>query len=70
LRQYGGFDYLRDHWRALHIQNPFWVGREMFAVCPKFSGSRYYGKGGGVSQNRGISEILQRTSDQNIKIVI
>ncbi|MDR1023992.1 MAG: DUF3791 domain-containing protein [Prevotellaceae bacterium] len=40
LRQYGGLDYLREHWWALHIQNPFWVEREMFAVCRKNGGLR------------------------------
>jgi len=40
LRQYGGFDYLKNHWWALHIQNPFWVEREMFAVCRKNGGLR------------------------------
>ncbi|MDR2804554.1 MAG: hypothetical protein LBB85_02780, partial [Dysgonamonadaceae bacterium] len=36
LRQYGDFDYLKNHWWALHIQNPFGVAREMFAVCRKW----------------------------------
>ena len=40
LRQYGGFDYLKNHWWALHIQNPFWVEREMFAVCRRNGGLR------------------------------
>ena len=40
LRQYGGFDYLKNNWWALHIQNPFWVEREMFAVCRKNGGLR------------------------------
>ena len=40
LRQYGGFDYLKNHWWALHIQNPFWVERELFAVCRKNGGLR------------------------------
>jgi hypothetical protein len=40
LRKYGGFDYLRDNWWALHIQNPFWVEREMFVVCRRNGGLR------------------------------
>ena len=38
LRQYGGFDYLKNNWWALHIQNPCQVERELFAVCRKNGG--------------------------------
>ncbi|OAV75178.1 hypothetical protein Barb7_01220 [Bacteroidales bacterium Barb7] len=33
LKKYGGIDYVFNNWRALHIDNPFWVVREMFDVC-------------------------------------
>ena len=38
LKQYGGWDYLCNHWWALHTENPFWVEREMFAVCRRNGG--------------------------------
>jgi hypothetical protein len=33
LKKYGGLDYIFNHWKALHTDNPFWVVREMFDVC-------------------------------------
>jgi hypothetical protein len=33
LKKYGGLDYVFNNWWALHIDNPFWVVREMFDVC-------------------------------------
>ena len=33
LKKYGGIDYIFECWWALHIDNPFWVVREMFDVC-------------------------------------
>jgi hypothetical protein len=33
LKKYGGLDYVFKNWWALHIDNPFWVVREMFDVC-------------------------------------
>jgi len=33
LKQYGGLDYLREHWWALHTDNPFWAVRELFEIC-------------------------------------
>jgi hypothetical protein len=40
LHKYGGLKHLINHWWALHIQNPFWVERELFAVCRKNGGLR------------------------------
>ena len=33
LKQYGGMDYIRDHWWALHTDNPFWAVRDIFEIC-------------------------------------
>ena len=38
LKQYGGLDYLREHWWALHTDNPFWAVREMFEICRQNGG--------------------------------
>jgi hypothetical protein len=38
LKQYGGLDYVFNNWWALHIDNPFWVVREMFDVCKRNGG--------------------------------
>jgi hypothetical protein len=40
LKKYGGLDYMFANWRALHIDNPFWVVREMFDVCYRNGGLR------------------------------
>jgi hypothetical protein len=40
LKKYGGLDYLFNNWWALHIDNPFWVVREMFDVCYRNGGLR------------------------------
>jgi hypothetical protein len=33
LKQYGGIDYLNEHWWALHTDNPVWAIRDMAHVC-------------------------------------
>ena len=33
LKKYGGLDYVFNNWWALHIDNPYWVVREMLDVC-------------------------------------
>jgi hypothetical protein len=33
LKQYGGLDFLNEHWWALHTDNPYWAIREMAQVC-------------------------------------
>lgn len=38
LKQYGGLDYLYEHWWALHTDNPFWVVRDLFEVCRRNGG--------------------------------
>jgi len=38
LKQYGGLDYLREHWWALHTDNPFWAVRDLFEICRQNGG--------------------------------
>ena len=38
LKKYGGIDYLRECWWALHVDNPFWAVRDMFEVCRQNGG--------------------------------
>ena len=38
LKQYGGLDYLHEHWWALHTDNPFWAVRDMFEICRQNGG--------------------------------
>ena len=38
LKQYGGIDYLREHWWALHTDNPFWAVRDLFEICRQNGG--------------------------------
>jgi hypothetical protein len=33
LKQYGGIDYLNQHWWALHTDTPYWAVRSMFQIC-------------------------------------
>jgi hypothetical protein len=33
LKKYGGLEYAFNNWRALHMDNPYWVVREMLDVC-------------------------------------
>jgi hypothetical protein len=38
LKQYGGIDFLREHWWALHTDNPFWAVRDLFDICQQNGG--------------------------------
>jgi hypothetical protein len=38
LKKYGGMDYIRECWQALHIDNPFWALRDIYKVCRKNGG--------------------------------
>ena len=38
LKQYGGIDYLRENWWALHTDNPFWAVRDIFEICRQNGG--------------------------------
>jgi hypothetical protein len=33
LKQYGGIDYLRENWWALHTDNPLYAVRDMYDIC-------------------------------------
>lgn len=33
LQQYGGLDFLFEHWWALHTDNPMWAVRDLYEVC-------------------------------------
>jgi hypothetical protein len=38
LEQYGGFDFLITHWRALHTDNKYWALLDIFDVCRQNGG--------------------------------
>jgi hypothetical protein len=38
LKQYGGLDFIHEHWWALHIDNPRHVLREIFDLCKENGG--------------------------------
>ncbi|MDR0605675.1 MAG: DUF3791 domain-containing protein [Bacteroidales bacterium] len=40
LKKYGGWDYLNEHWWALHTDNPFWAVRDIFEICKENGGMR------------------------------
>jgi hypothetical protein len=40
LKKYGGLEHLFSNWWALHIDNPFWVVRELLDVCYRNGGLR------------------------------
>jgi hypothetical protein len=40
LREYGGFDYLRNHWWALHTDNEIWAVHDIYEVCRNNGGLR------------------------------
>lgn len=40
LKRYGGMNYISDCWWALHIDNPFWVVRDIYKVCRNNGGYR------------------------------
>jgi hypothetical protein len=40
LQAYGGLDYLRKHWWALHTDTPYWAVRSMFNICRSNGGAR------------------------------
>ncbi len=33
LKQYGGLDYLNEHWWTLHTEDPFWSVRALYKEC-------------------------------------
>jgi hypothetical protein len=40
LKKYGGIDYLRENWWALHTDNPFWAVRDLFEICRRNGGMK------------------------------
>jgi hypothetical protein len=40
LKNYGGLDYLFEHWWVLHADNPFWAVRDLYEICYKNGGLR------------------------------
>jgi hypothetical protein len=39
LKQYGGLDYIREHWWALHTYNQIHSARSVLEVCQRNGGS-------------------------------
>ena len=33
LKKYGGWDFLNEHWWALHTDSTFWAVRSMYNIC-------------------------------------
>jgi hypothetical protein len=33
LKEYGGLEFLNEHWWALHTDNSFWAVRDLYEVC-------------------------------------
>ncbi len=40
LKKYGGIDYLRENWWALHTDNPFWAVRDLYEICSRNGGMK------------------------------
>jgi len=40
LKQYGGLDFIFEHWWALHTDNPFWAVRDIYEICRQNGGRR------------------------------
>lgn len=40
LKKYGGWDYLTQHWWALHTDSTFYAVRDIFNVCRSNGGLR------------------------------
>jgi hypothetical protein len=38
LKKYGGLDYIRKHWWALHTDNPYYAVLDIFDICKKNGG--------------------------------
>jgi hypothetical protein len=38
LKQYGGLDFLYEHWWALHIDNEYWALHDLCHVCHENGG--------------------------------
>ncbi|MDR0836281.1 MAG: DUF3791 domain-containing protein [Tannerella sp.] len=40
LKKYGGWDFLNEHWWALHTDNPFYTVDYLYQICYKNGGMR------------------------------
>ena len=40
LKQYGGFDFINQHWWALHADNVLYALNDIYEVCHKNGGRR------------------------------
>ena len=40
LKKYGGWDFLNEHWWALHTDSTFWAVRSIYNVCYQNGGLR------------------------------
>jgi hypothetical protein len=40
LKKYGGLDFLRRHWWALHTDNDIWAVHDIYEICRKNGGMR------------------------------
>ena len=40
LKKYGGFDFLREHWWALHTDNEIWAVHDIYEICRQNGGMR------------------------------
>jgi hypothetical protein len=38
LKKYGGLDFIREHWWALHTENQYYAARYVFDVCKNNGG--------------------------------
>jgi hypothetical protein len=40
LKKYGGWDFLNEHWWALHIDNELWAIHDIYEICYQNGGLR------------------------------
>ena len=38
LKKYGAWDFLNEHWWALHTDSPFWAVRSLYRICYRNGG--------------------------------
>ncbi|MDR0681689.1 MAG: DUF3791 domain-containing protein [Dysgonamonadaceae bacterium] len=40
LKKYGGWDFLNEHWWALHTDNEIWAVHDIYKICYQNGGER------------------------------
>ena len=40
LKKYGGWDFLNEHWWALHTDNDIWAVHDIYTICHQNGGER------------------------------